>query len=685
MAKKQGSGRTETGQFAAGVSGNPKGRPPGESSIRLDDIPEAVRGEISELIDRVRNDGWQSSVTGIGQALTDKRKTAEFVVEPVSDEEARTIYRGDDMGAKCVEIYPHHMLREGFDLVITDAKPAADTGDEELTTRQQKRAEKRRMDAAAAKAKELSERAMKVWKRLKGKKKFFEALTWARAYGGSGIVLGAKDGSTDWAKPLNLNSIRSLDFLTTLEARELTPAKYYADPLKANFGEVATWTINAQGQAGAAYEAVQIAPVEIHASRLIHFQGIRVSRDDCEGTHQGHGDSIFTRVKGVLRDFNIGWDAASIILHEFSLATMKIKGLSEMVSTDAQKKLLARMAAVQLGRSVANVTLVDEGEEYSRDMATVTGLADILEKFMVRLAAAFGVPVTLLMGVSPAGLNATGASDIRSFYDKIAAEQVDELEPQLLRVFEIILRMLNGGKLPESWNIEFKPLWQETPKEQAETRKIVVETALSAIEGTLITAAEARKSIYGGEKFSPDIVIDQESEDDLDVNPAELDAQEKKLDANGKPIEPELGPDGKPLPAPENGEQPGAPKKEGEVTIVPTDKPVSNSALNGAQGAMMLAIVTAYTSKQIDRRSAKAQLLIALPIDDKLAEDALGDETFVAATPAPAAAPFGGGAPGEDEEPKLGPDGKPIAPKPGEKKPPVPPAKPEAKRSEPAA
>ena len=116
MERKTGPDRTKTGQFPKGVSGNAAGRPKldhgaANDAIRVDALP----AELQELIATLRTDGWQSSITGIGTALKDKRKSAEFVVEPVSDAEAQAIYRGDDMGAMLVDVIPHHMLREGLD------------------------------------------------------------------------------------------------------------------------------------------------------------------------------------------------------------------------------------------------------------------------------------------------------------------------------------------------------------------------------------------------------------------------------------------------------------------------------------------------------------------------------------------------------------------------------------------
>ncbi len=661
MAKKQATSRTNAGQFPPGVSGNPLGRQP-----RAD---AGVPVDTHEFPSGIRWDGWQSVLTGLGTAMFDKRLDAQFVVEPVSDEEAQSIYRGDDCGARLVDLWPQHMLREGFELCIaelTAEKVKEATDKAPPTTRQDARRrarydskERLRLDASAAKAKDLSERAMKKFAALGGRERFKEAIAYSRAYGGGAILIGAVDSSKDWSKPLNLDTVRDLKFLTSLEPRELTPIAYYEDPLEDKFGQPMLYQITPTTPSAGAMAHVGSKIIYVHESRLIVFQGIKVTRNQVS-PRMGFGDSVYTRAKPILRDFNIGWAGAAIILQEFSLATMKIKGLAEMVSADAQKKLLARMAAVQLGRSIAKLTLLDTTEEFGRDMASVAGLADLLTKLAERLAACFGIPVELLMGLAPSGLNANGASGIRNFYDLIAAAQVEILEPALVRIFEIIFRAL-GGKVPAKWSIDFKPLWQESPKEQAETRAIIANTDEKNILNGIYTSEEARRSHFGGDKFSAEIVID-----DVDDG---YEPSDEVLEGHKAAITPPTDPNA-PAPAPAPAAPPtgGAPAPVGNpgdtIPINAPEKPVSNAGLNGAQIASMMEVIKAAAAGELDRGAAKTILLVSFPVDDATAEKLLGDPNFKPKEPPPA--PFGGG--GGFGGPKPPAPGGPE-PKPGDEKP----------------
>jgi phage-related protein (TIGR01555 family) len=106
------------------------------------------------------------------------------------------------------------------------------------------------------------------------------------------------------------------------------------------------------------------------------------------------------------------------------------------------------------------VKIIDTGEEYKRESVSVAGLPELLERLMLRLAAAGGMPVSLLMGQAPSGLNATGDSDIRWFYDHVAAMQKKSLKSALVQIYTVIMSAKDGptkGKVPENWDIAFKP------------------------------------------------------------------------------------------------------------------------------------------------------------------------------------------------------------------------------------
>jgi hypothetical protein len=127
---------------------------------------------------------------------------------------------------------------------------------------------------------------------------------------------------------------------------------------------------------------------------------------------------------------------------------------------------------MDMTRSAWRATVLDaEGEEFERQNFAWSGIKDPFELLMLSLAADARMPVTVLMGQSPAGMQATGESDMRWFYDTIASSQENIITPALEYILKLIMLSKEGptnGVEPESWGITFPSLWQPTPLEASE-------------------------------------------------------------------------------------------------------------------------------------------------------------------------------------------------------------------------
>ena len=62
-------------------------------------------------------------------------------------------------------------------------------------------------------------------------------------------------------------------------------------------------------------------------------------------------------------------------------------------------------------KSINNLLLLGDGETWARERIDFGGLPDMVRTFLQVAAGAAGIPVTRLLGQSPAGLSATGDSD----------------------------------------------------------------------------------------------------------------------------------------------------------------------------------------------------------------------------------------------------------------------------------
>lgn len=580
-----GGDGTGRGRWPKGRSGNPAGRPRRDEaeaspvSSPADPMPRVRRGPF-------RTDGWASALGGIGGSL-DKRLSGTFFADIISPETAAEMWRGDDIAARAIESVPNEMLRQGFDLLI---------------------------GGGLEDAKEIAEKISSLWEDLGLIPALQEVLSYERAYGGGAIFLGVEDGQPI-DEPIDLERVSKLSFLTVLESRELTPHRYYADPTAPRFGQVASYQVS-PASPGTPLDGTAGPQklVEIHASRLLVFPGIRVSRRRYHAM-RGWGDSVLTRMTGVLRDFNMAHAATGILISDFAQPIFSVKGLAEMISDDEDDVVRARMEAVEVSRSVARLVMIDAEEKYERQATPVAGLPELLEALRIRLAAAADMPVTLLMGQSPAGLNATGESDIRFYYDRIRAMQERKLRHPIEYLVKLAFRTLNI-KEPESWSIRFHPLWQPTEGERAAARLTQAQVDAIYIERGVVSQEEIALSRFGGDEFSFETIVDFTAREELEP----IAASTTELD---KPAEPVVELEAPPA---------------GEATV-----DVAATALNGAQVSSLVDIVAQVNAGQLSRESAIAIIVVAFRLSDGDARAILGPEGFIPRAAEPAASPFGGG------------------------------------------
>jgi phage-related protein (TIGR01555 family) len=514
---------------------------------------DAAPADAPKLREGDRADGWFSALSGYGTS-TDKRMHVSYSPDMMTDEFASQLWRGDDMSARVIETIPNEAFRQGFEINLGDKK--------------------------------LNEEIMAMLEALDALAVYKLVKNYERAYGGGAIWPIINDGQPNLALPLDEDKISEVSHLMVFEPRELQPSDYYTDPTKPKFSLPSTFSRG--GTTGT-------TSMKIHETRLICFHGIRTSRRQI--SVNGWGDSVLARTYGVLRDFSIAWAATGVMLHDFAQAEFKIKGLADLMANDRDDVIKTRIKTIAMARSALNMVLMDSEESMERKQTPTSGLAELLDRFATRVAAACDMPVTLLMGQSPAGLNATGESDIRFFYDRVASIQKLGIQPQLERLVYLLTRALKGpakGKEPEIWQVKFNPLWQPSEKEQAEIRKIVADTDAVNIGMGLYSGDEAALGHYGGDGFMLEMNVD-------------FDARKKHNEALEK-------------------------------------EDIARKAEQSAQGqsAALAAIVVQVNKQEISRESAIAILGFSYGMNEEAANSVLGPEDFEPVTPEPPPSPFGG-------------------------------------------
>lgn len=324
--------------------------------------------------------------------------------------------------------------------------------------------------------------------------KMSEALRWARLFGASAIIVGTKSGRPD--EPLDVERLAQgdLQFLHLAVAPALIVKEWETDFNSPHFGQPSLYTFIPSISGNTA-----TASVDVHASRVIPFTGVELPPNASRGlTANGHtswGDSVFTSILDTLVTAGSITSVIASLVLEAKLDVVKIADLGALLSTPGgEDKIRKRFALAASLKSVNNMLLLGEGEEYDQKTLNFAGLSDIHIRIMQEVSGAADIPATRLLGQTPAGLQATGESDLRNYYDMIQARQETSLRRALERCDRVVFAS-EGIELPrEAW-FSFVPLWQETPTQKAENA-LKKAQATRALHGTgLIAEAALAKGV----------------------------------------------------------------------------------------------------------------------------------------------------------------------------------------------
>jgi uncharacterized protein len=454
---------------------------------------EAADTALAKLLEagRTKLDGWMSAVTGLGMAYADKASSYVFVRPPLlTPKEASDLYHFDDFAHIIVSAVPEDATREGIQVLRqTEQGAAGDDIEVSKAQEQAKLVEDRLVDLDALAATR-------------------DAMIWARCMGGAGI-LGIFDGGGLPDEPLAEEQIKRVITLRVIDREDVSPHTYYREGPKTGYPE--TYYLNNTANGG----VVQATTVIIHESRVIWFRGASTSPKE-RAQNQGWDHSVLQRAWPVIQQVNSGWLSVIHMMQDMSQAVIKLMGLYEATGVpNGPSVMQARMSILNMVRSVARMLVLDAGTKDTPaesfevvERSSVTGAAELLDRLFIRLAQIARMPVTRLMGQSPAGLNATGDSDVRWWYDTIRVARQLEIRPRYLRLVGWVAIEL--GLDVEGWELRFPPLWQMTPKEEAELRQMVAQTDAIYIDKQVALPEEITLSRWGSGQYSPETTVDIE-------------------------------------------------------------------------------------------------------------------------------------------------------------------------------
>ena len=232
--------------------------------------------------------------------------------------------------------------------------------------------------------------------------------------------------------------------------------------------------------------------VTLHHSRVLRFIGRELPR--METLRENFwGASEMEHIMDELLKRSAASANIAQLLFQANITTLKMSDWGDVLSagTEEQRQGVEYAVGVENRfRTSFGIQLLSRDDSYETHAYSFAGLSGIYEQFMMDMAGAAEIPATKLFGRSPQGMNATGESDLRNYYDMIASLQERMLRPALEKLLPV-MALSCWGEVPEDLEFVFEPAMTASPAERAELVQKLSSDVIEAFKCGLLTRDQA--------------------------------------------------------------------------------------------------------------------------------------------------------------------------------------------------
>ena len=315
-----------------------------------------------------------------------------------------------------------------------------------------------------------------------------EGLRWGRLYGGAAGLIMIRGQEGMLGQPLELEGIYPGTFQglyildrwqgvvpgmeLVFEGGEPVPAYYSITDARGN------------------------TVAKVHHSRLVRFTGRDLPFLERVAELYWGESEVEALYNDVVKHDNVAANMAALTFRA-NVDTMEVQNLDQLFSVtsgEQQRRFWNVMQAQSVMKSNFGMQLVNRGDQIKNTQYTFTGLQEVYDSMCLDLSGASRIPVTKLFGRSPAGMNATGESDLRNYYDYVDTLREAKLRPILEKLLPV-LAMSAWGAVPDGLDITFPPLWTPTAAEVAEIALKKAQAIRDTFQAGLFRADTAQREL----------------------------------------------------------------------------------------------------------------------------------------------------------------------------------------------
>jgi phage-related protein (TIGR01555 family) len=354
-----------------------------------------------------------------------------------------------------------------------------------------------------------------AWRDLMIAQELTNVERWARLYGG-GIGYLMIDGQQP-DTPLNLESIGEGQFKGILPFDRWVAQAQTGDlvtDLGPDIGLPKFYHVFAD-------QSQSTPQMKIHYSRVIRRVGLPLPYYQ-RAQELLWGESVVERFWDRLLAFDSATTGAAQLVFKAYLRTLTVDGYRDLVASGGKlfEGFARAIENIRYFQNTEGLTVIDGKDKFETHTYTFAGLDDVVQEMGNQICGALEICRTRLFGTSPGGMNATGESDIRGYYDGINKKQENGHRRPVQLILDVLSRSVLGKELPEGFSFRFAPLWQMSSSDKATIAKTTTDAVNVAYTGGMITARVAAQELKASSSITG--IFSNISEQDIDAMEDEI-------------------------------------------------------------------------------------------------------------------------------------------------------------------
>ena len=302
----------------------------------------------------------------------------------------------------------------------------------------------------------------------------------ARLHGSAMVIPISVENTMD--QPFSPELIREGDLrnILVVDRYYCTPLEYEANPANPGFALPSKYRLNFASLAASVETSDDASAVEmlrdltpgmeIHASRVLRFEGIQALTLPGWQVYERDWSrsELIPAFTAILQQSSVTQSMANLS-EQASVRVMKLARYRSMIQANAPRDMDRADPYQTITSSLSAISnygtlLMDKDDDFERVQVQFGGVAEMMDRFAMIVAAAADIPETRFWGKSPSGMNATGESDLSMYRARVNSLQG--------RLWTRPMRALDQWLLPSVGLREAEKFRWRSQDEMTETEKV---------------------------------------------------------------------------------------------------------------------------------------------------------------------------------------------------------------------